>query len=152
MTFLSPAFVVVTGDWVTYRGERELEQLDDVLRQLPRGRLGTVGVLGNHDYGFGWKSEAVGDAVSSIVRGSGVSLLRNEALSIAGLTFVGLDDFWGPRFAPEDVLRENVSAGAFSLHGGRTLYVNRGVGHLRQVRFNVRPEVTVFRLTAGREA
>ncbi|MEX2316742.1 MAG: hypothetical protein WD669_06295 [Pirellulales bacterium] len=26
------------------------------------------------------------------------------------------------------------------------MYVNRGVGHLLQVRFNVRPEVTMFRL------
>jgi predicted MPP superfamily phosphohydrolase len=27
-----------------------------------------------------------------------------------------------------------------------SLYINRGVGHLLHVRFNVRPEVTVFEL------
>ena len=38
------------------------------------------------------------------------------------------------------------TAGVFALPGGRTLYVSRGVGHFFQVRFNVRPEVTVFTL------
>jgi predicted MPP superfamily phosphohydrolase len=32
------------------------------------------------------------------------------------------------------------------LTGGRTLYINRGLGHLLRVRFNVRPEVTLFEL------
>lgn len=30
---------------------------------------------------------------------------------------------------------------------GRKRYISRGVGHLLRVRFNVRPEVTVFTLT-----
>ena len=38
-------------------------------------------------------------------------------------------------------------AGPYDLDGDRQLYISRGVGHLTQVRFNVRPEVTVFRLT-----
>jgi len=38
------------------------------------------------------------------------------------------------------------TAGAFALDGGRTLYVNGGVGHLWRVRFNVRPEITLFTL------
>lgn len=29
---------------------------------------------------------------------------------------------------------------------GRTLYINRALGHLWQVRLNVRPEITIFRL------
>ena len=29
---------------------------------------------------------------------------------------------------------------------GRRLYINRGLGHLLQVRFNVRPEITAFTL------
>jgi len=29
---------------------------------------------------------------------------------------------------------------------GRTLYINRVLGHLTQVRFNVRPELTLFTL------
>jgi predicted MPP superfamily phosphohydrolase len=38
-------------------------------------------------------------------------------------------------------------AGQVELSGSRTLYVNRGLGHLRKVRLNVRPEITVFELT-----
>jgi predicted MPP superfamily phosphohydrolase len=41
---------------------------------------------------------------------------------------------------------EIVVAGEFSLAGNRRLYISRGVGHLTQVRFNVRPEVTAFEL------
>lgn len=45
------------------------------------------------------------------------------------------------------VKNRRYTAGAFELSGGRHLYINRGLGHLLRVRFNVRPEVTVFRLT-----
>lgn len=38
------------------------------------------------------------------------------------------------------------TAGEFSLADGRRLYISRGVGHLLKVRFNARPEATVFRL------
>jgi predicted MPP superfamily phosphohydrolase len=44
------------------------------------------------------------------------------------------------------VRNRRYTAGEFALDGGRRLYISRGVGHLRQVRFNVRPEVTVFEL------
>jgi predicted MPP superfamily phosphohydrolase len=37
-------------------------------------------------------------------------------------------------------------AGEFDLGGGRRLYVNRGLGYVRKLRFNARPEVTLFRL------
>ncbi len=37
-------------------------------------------------------------------------------------------------------------SGEYALSGGRRLYISRGVGHLMQTRFNVRPEVTVFEL------
>jgi hypothetical protein len=37
---LQPDFVVVTGDWISYRDDREIQQLDRVLRALPRGSLG----------------------------------------------------------------------------------------------------------------
>lgn len=38
--------------------------------------------------------------------------------------------------------------GEFALSGNRRMYVNRGVGHLLPVRFNVRPEVTLFELVS----
>ena len=38
------------------------------------------------------------------------------------------------------------AAGEVNLPDGRRLYVNRGLGHLEQVRFNVRPEIGRFTL------
>ena len=52
-------------------------------------------------------------------------------------------------FLPPPLLPVNnkrYTAGIFDLRNGRTLYINRGLGHLLRVRFNVRPEITLFRL------
>lgn len=38
------------------------------------------------------------------------------------------------------------TSGEIPLAEGRRLYINRGLGHLLQVRFNVRPEITAFTL------
>lgn len=104
---LAPDFVVYTGDWITYRGPQQFEQLRRVLQHAPHGRMGTLSILGNHDYGFQWKMENVADTVVDIAREAGIKTLRNEAMRIAGLQFIGLDDLWGPRFDPAKVLAEN---------------------------------------------
>ncbi len=57
-----------------------------------------------------------------------------------------------PPFLPPPVLpvvNRRYTAGEFSLSGERKMYISRGVGYLWRVRFNVRPEVTIFRLTAA---
>lgn len=57
-----------------------------------------------------------------------------------------------PPFLPPPILpvmNRRYTAGEFALADGRRLYINPGLGYLRRVRFNVRPEVTVFRLTAA---
>ena len=46
------------------------------------------------------------------------------------------------------VRNRRYTAGEFALSGNRRVYINRGVGHLLHVRFNVRPEVTIFQLTS----
>jgi len=197
---LAPDFVVFTGDWITYRSPRQFEQLRRVMEHMPHGRLGTVGILGNHDYGFRWKMVDVADQVVEIARTAGVITLSNQALTVAGLQFIGLDDFWSPRFDPAPVLAQHgqdaativlchnpdvvdlpvwgqyqgwilaghthggqckppflpppelpvrnkrYTSGEIALSGSRRMYISRGVGHLLQVRFNVRPEVTIFRL------
>jgi predicted MPP superfamily phosphohydrolase len=54
-----------------------------------------------------------------------------------------------PPFLPPPILptkNKRYTAGEFDLGDGRRLYINRGLGHLVQVRFNVRPEITVFTL------
>ncbi len=52
--------------------------------------------------------------------------------------------FFPPPIVP--VTNRRYIAGEVDLFDGRKLYINRGLGHLRQVRFNVRPEITVFTL------
>ncbi len=197
---LTPDFVVFTGDWITYRGPRQFEQLRRVMAHVPHGRLATIGILGNHDYGFKWRMLDVAEQVVAIVRSAGVTVLRNQACAVAGLQFLGLDDLWSPRFDPVELLAQKgqdpstvvlchnpdaadhpvwgryqgwilaghthggqckppflpppllpvnnkrYTSGEFSLSGNRSLYISRGVGHLLRVRFNVRPEIPVFRL------
>ncbi|MCZ4408376.1 metallophosphoesterase [Cryomorphaceae bacterium 1068] len=52
--------------------------------------------------------------------------------------------FLDPPIIP--VRNDRYTAGEIDLHDGRRLYINRALGHLRQVRFNVRPEITIFEL------
>jgi predicted MPP superfamily phosphohydrolase len=54
-----------------------------------------------------------------------------------------------PPFLPPPLLpvsNPRYTSGEIDLGDGRRLYINRGLGYLRRVRFNVRPEVTLFRL------
>jgi predicted MPP superfamily phosphohydrolase len=54
-----------------------------------------------------------------------------------------------PPFLPPPLLpvkNSRYTSGEFELTDGRRLYINRGVGHLLRVRFNVRPEVTIHDL------
>jgi predicted MPP superfamily phosphohydrolase len=54
-----------------------------------------------------------------------------------------------PPFLPPPVLpvkNKRYVAGEYGVGPGRTLYINRGLGHLMRVRFNVRPELTLFTL------
>lgn len=200
VTALAPDFVVHTGDVITYAGPKTLHQARAVLATYPHGRLGTFACLGNHDYGKNWSEPAVAKQVADLLTEAGCTVLRNQAVTIAGLKFVGLDDLWSRRFQPERILpllradepalvlshnpdacdlprwsgyrgwilaghthggqckppflpqpllpvrNRRYTAGEFALGDGRKLYINRGVGHLLRVRFNVRPEVTVFTL------
>ena len=44
------------------------------------------------------------------------------------------------------VKNKQYTSGKFHLSNSRTLYINRALGHLWQVRFNARPEITIFEL------
>lgn len=57
-----------------------------------------------------------------------------------------------PPFLPPPLLpvkNRRYTSGAFALTGGRRLYINTGLGYLKRVRFNVRPEITAFRLVGA---
>lgn len=102
---LEPDFVVCTGDWITASAPGAVDLLREMLPAFPRGRLGTVGSLGNHDFGNQWRMGERADAITEASTDAGISMLRNEAIALEGLQFVGLDDLWSGRFAPERAFR-----------------------------------------------
>ena len=186
--------------FVSYKNAKQLKQLTDVFQHVVLGKLGTIGILGNHDYGKNWKEPKVADDIVKILIDKGLKILRNEQMEVHGLNIIGIDDYWGTNFNPSEVMTKldeskanlvlchnpdvadepvwgNYSGwilsghthggqckppfldapmlpvknklyaqGQIELSNGRTLYVNRALGHLWQVRFNVRPEITIFEL------
>ncbi len=55
-----------------------------------------------------------------------------------------------PPFLPAPIVpcvNKRYQAGVYDVGADRTLYINRGLGHALQLRFNVRPEITCFTLT-----
>ncbi len=199
VALLKPDVIVMTGDFISH-STTVFDQVAAVYRHFPVGRLATLAVLGNHDYGPGWSHPEIAARVATAVSSFGIRVLRNEIHEVDGLHVVGLDDWWAHRFDAPAPLRQIPSGGAaialshnpdtvdlpvwsgyqgwilsghthggqcrppflppplvpvsnrrytageFDLTGGRRLYINRGVGHLLRVRFNVRPEVTVHEL------
>jgi len=197
----NPDFVVYTGDYVsTYKDKVQYDKLKEVLNHSVKGQIGTIGVLGNHDYGVNWSQKEVADKISEILTSKGVQVLRNENIELSGLNFIGFDDYWGLEFNPEKAMKgfekskanivlchnpdvcdiniwsdynswilsghthggqvkppflpppmlpvknKKYSSGQIELSNDRTLYINRALGHLWQVRFNVKPEITIFEL------
>jgi predicted MPP superfamily phosphohydrolase len=196
--------LVITGDFMS--GESG-EQIDKVVRilegNLRHPPLGTIGILGNHDYGHTWKNHNVADRLAERLRGLGITLLQNQIANVAGLQIAGVDDLWSGRFDPDlamskidlsqaalvlchnpdgadipgwkdfrgwilsghthggqckppflpppllPVVNKRYTSGEFDLDYGRRIYINRGLGYIERVRFNVRPEITVFTLREG---
>ncbi len=123
---LAPDIVVITGDFISHRasrGEAQFAQLRSVLTHLPHGRLATLGILGNHDYGHGWGDLGVADRVTTEGERAGVRMLRNESQAVAGLDFVGVDDLWAHRGYPAKALECRESNAALVLvHNPDSIY------------------------------
>lgn len=115
---LRPDIVAITGDFLTHRvsrGESQYAQLRDLLATVPRGRLATVGVLGNHDYGPGWSDHDVARRVQAEVERAGVQLLRNEVATVAGLDLVGVDELWARTADPRAALARRTHEASITL-------------------------------------
>ncbi|KUJ53911.1 metallophosphoesterase [Chryseobacterium aquaticum] len=197
----NPDFVVYTGDFVNHGTAEDHESLKKVMEKAVYGKLGTFGILGNHDYGKNWKDLGSSETICEILENSGVSMLKNQQQELHGLNFIGFDDLWSPNFDPVKIMKDYNPAkanivlchnpdvcdkdvwngyqgwilsghthggqcripgvitpilpvnnrkyvsGEIDLEDGRMLYINRAIGHSFQVRFMVRPEITVFKLT-----
>jgi len=196
---VDPDIVVFTGDF-TEDSKHAPAHVRRIYSHAPRGRLATVGVFGNHDYGPEWRDYALADVLAMTLGDCGIRVLRNEVVDVAGLDVIGLDDWWAKQFQPTAALayrdpakaglvlshnpdtadlpgwagyegwilcghthggqckppflpppllpvrNRRYTSGEIAVDGGRRLYISRGVGHTMMVRFNVRPEVTVFTL------
>lgn len=196
---LEPDLIVLTGDFMSCHGTEQIEEVVSVLRELEPAPLGTLAVLGNHDYALGWSRADVADQLTEALTALGIRVLRNDGHVVDGLRIIGFDDLWGPNFGaaglwkheehrpalalchnpdaadlaiwsgfrgwilsghthggqckppflPPPMLpvrNRRYTAGAFDLGNERWMYISRGLGHLMKVRFNVRPEVTLFQL------
>jgi predicted MPP superfamily phosphohydrolase len=198
---LNPDFVVYTGDYVSLHNKKvQFDKLTEVFKNTVKGKLGTVGILGNHDYGVNWSEMDIANKIERMLIDSEVNVLRNAKIELNGLNFIGFDDYWGLNFNPKPVMdsydaskpcvllchnpdvcdldvwngykgwvlaghthggqvkppfldapmlpvkNKRYDAGLIDLHDGRQLYINRALGCLWQLRFNVRPEITVFEL------
>ncbi|MFK8058629.1 MAG: metallophosphoesterase [Polaribacter sp.] len=197
---LNPDYVVYTGDFISYDDDEQFIQLKEVMQHVVKGKLGTLGILGNHDYGHNWHFQNVADTITDILENVGISILSNEQKEVNGLNIIGLDDYWGLNFNPKKIMskinekkanlvlchnpdvcdldvwynykgwilsghthggqvkppflnppilpveNKRYSSGEIDLYDGRTLYINRALGSSFQVRFNVRPEITIFEL------
>jgi predicted MPP superfamily phosphohydrolase len=96
---LQPDIVVHTGDLISYRNISTIEQARRVLAHFPRGRLGSVAILGNHDYGKNWAAAGFASSVEELLTAAGATVLRNARTTIGGLHLIGLDDLWAGRFS-----------------------------------------------------
>ncbi|RLS81348.1 MAG: metallophosphoesterase [Planctomycetota bacterium] len=199
-----PDIVVFTGDFLTLQGDGRppIDQMKVVLRHFPQGKLATIGILGNHDYGIRWKEDRVATTVVKLAEDAGLKMIRNQSCQVNGLQIVGFDDLLGPNFGGPQVLKntdlhqptlvlchnpdaldfpiwngydgwilsghthggqckapflrppivpvhnKRYIAGEIPLADGRRVYVNRALGQSMRVRFNVRPEVTLFQLAS----
>lgn len=101
---LEPDLLVITGDFMSYREPAHIDQTARVFEHLVLPRWGTIGILGNHDYGARWKEVEVANQLARRLRDLGMDVLRNQTKVIKGLQVIGVEDYWGPYFSPEEVL------------------------------------------------
>ena len=201
VTALNPDIVVYTGDFVRLVHHKiPLVELNEVMRIAPKGKLQTLAILGNHDYGKNFQDSAAADSITDLLHGYHINVLRNESVTVQGLSIFGIDDLWGTNFDPAKAMKDydpskaslvlchnpdaadldvwnsysgwilaghthagqvripfwgspilpvenkNYDQGIKRISGNRTLYVSRGLGHSIPIRFNARPEVTIFTL------
>lgn len=197
---LEPDLIVITGDFMTCETDEQVGHALRILKHLPAASLGSLAVLGNHDYGREANHWQTAGQLTTGLTDLGVRVLRNEIVDIAGLQVAGLDELLAQRCLIEPTVRQldpqramlalchnpdaadqpgwenfqgwilaghthggqcklpgfsppitpvwnkRYTAGAFQLSGNRHMYINRGLGYFHRVRFNCRPEVTLFTL------
>ena len=100
---LSPDLLALTGDFIDHDTPQASADLPKILSGLRIPRMGAFACLGNHDYGHNWSIVPVADRVTAQLTDAGVTVLRNRAVDLSGLTLFGIDDLWSPRYNPWSV-------------------------------------------------
>lgn len=99
---LSPDMLAITGDIIHGNDGVHLKESVKLIQEnLATDRISTVAILGNHDYGSDWREPRVADELTSRLSDIGARVLRNESMSLDGLTITGLDDRWGTNWHPD---------------------------------------------------
>jgi len=92
---LKPDILAITGDFMTYRSPDVLDKTISHLKDLEGGRLATVAIPGNHDFGHMCSDVALCDRLTDRLAGLNIRLLRNESMVVEGLRILGVNDMWG---------------------------------------------------------
>ena len=114
---LNPDFVFFTGDYLDDATSWHTEKGIELLPHMPRGKLGTACVLGNHD--FGQRSELAKNLPNTqrLIRAfeeQGLNLLQDDIIEMSGLNVAGLPDLWHGNFKNEsarDVIASTIGNG-----------------------------------------
>lgn len=99
-----PDIVAYTGDYVSWESEEQLPQLQEVMAHAVHGSLGTVAILGNDDYCKNWQEPEVADQITEVLETVGITVLRNQVSEIEGLNVIGIDEWLGTNFDPDQAL------------------------------------------------
>lgn len=116
-----------------------------------------LNIIGLDDY---WATNFKPNEIMRKVDNSAANLLLNHNPDVADLDIWNGYQGWilsghthggqcKPPFLDPPMLpvkNKNYSAGMYDLKDGRHMYINRALGNLWQVRFNARPEITIFEL------
>lgn len=106
---LRPDAIAIAGDLMSGVGGEQITAAVDMVSRLDRPDLGIFVVLGNHDYGRGWRNPAVAAELAGRLAERGLTVLRNESAVVRGLHVVGLDDLWA--YDPRIATQANMPAG-----------------------------------------
>lgn len=98
--------IVYTGDFVQLvNNHLPLSDLEDIIQTAPKGKIQTLAILGNHDYGRAFRDSAAADSITTLLTQHQIQVLRNESININGLQVYGIDDFWGTNFDPTSTMQ-----------------------------------------------
>jgi len=99
LTGIQPDILVLTGDVVTTGWDQEA--VNQFLKQIPKGRLGSFAVMGNWEYWSGAKPSVW----RPFLQKHSITLLVEEAIHLSEITIVGTDDHLAGNSNPTQLLQ-----------------------------------------------